>query len=124
ETFLSPQEALQQHNNSVNQRIKEKFIGRHVYSNTTSMVCYILEQDDISAPFSSGDIENYSSYPEYIRQYANFEGGNYDQLQEEIQRLNDPVREKTALQADSGHNPDELQSDITLIMEEVEDLED
>lgn len=49
------------YDSSINQRIKQKFVDREVYSCATGMVEYILSKswDDSNAPFSYDDIENY-----------------------------------------------------------------
>lgn len=43
----------------INQKIKEAFVNREVLACVTNMVNYILQQDDLDAPFSYNDVENY-----------------------------------------------------------------
>ncbi len=75
-------------NSNVNQRIKQEFVAKHVYCNVNSMVEYILRQDDYkNAPFSLEDVTNYDVYPEYKGQFADYDGGGQDNLDEEIERL-------------------------------------
>ena len=46
-------------NSNSNQRIKGKYVDRSVHANVTSMVSYILVQEDRAAPFEESDVENY-----------------------------------------------------------------
>lgn len=43
----------------INHKIKETFVNREVLACVTNMVNYILQQDDLDAPFSYDDVENY-----------------------------------------------------------------
>lgn len=75
-------------NSIQNQKIKDKFIGIHVYSNVNEMATYILSKtEDKEAPFDLEDIQNFFSYPEYYSDHTKFEGGKYEDLQKEIDRL-------------------------------------
>ena len=47
-------------NSTVNQRIKQEFVAKHVYCNVNQMVEYILRQDDYkNSPFTMEDVSNY-----------------------------------------------------------------
>ena len=77
-------------NSTVNQRIKQEFVAKHVYCNVNQMVEYILRQDDYkNSPFTMEDVSNYYTYPEYYGDYANFSGGTRSDLDNEIRRLDD-----------------------------------
>ncbi len=52
-------------NSSVNQNIKDKFVGIHVKGCVTSLIEFILSQDSLNAPFQMDEIENFYSYPEW-----------------------------------------------------------
>ena len=89
---LTPiEQVLRNSNSTINQNIKSKFVSQHVYCNVNSMVQYILNKgfEDSTTPFSFDDVSNYSVYPEYIGEYANFEGGKDEQRDAEIDRLKD-----------------------------------
>ncbi len=105
-------------NSTVNQRIKGEFISKHVYCNVSSMVEYILRQDDYkNAPFTMEDIENYFIYPEYYGKYADFDGGTQKDLDAELERLQDVMTDM--METDREHLMNDVQSDI----DELEDLE-
>lgn len=105
-------------NSTTNQRIKGEFIGKHVYCGVNSMVEYILRQDDHkNAPFTYEDITNMYSYPEYYGTYVKFDGGTYDQLQQEIERL------KELMQANSESEEDEIDMSIQDEIDELDNLE-
>jgi len=108
--FLTAAEAAKNGNSSINQRIKGEFIAKHVYCNVNSMVEYILNKgfEDGDAPFSLDDVDNFYTYPEYTGTYANFEGGNEDAKQKEVDRLSN-------IQVDNGDD---------LIESEIQDLKD
>jgi len=110
---ITIEQALKAANDGKNQGIKQKFVGQHVYCNVGSLCEYALSKgfEDSNAPFTIDDIENYYSYPEYIGTYANFNGGNDDQRQEEIERLKDWDR--------TEENKEDVESEI----EELENLE-
>lgn len=76
-------------NSSVNQRIKEKLVGREVYACISGIAEYILRKgyEDADAPFTIEDVENLYQYPEYYGTYASFQGGTEEQRDEEIARL-------------------------------------
>ncbi len=90
------------YNSTKNQDIKQKFVGIHVYSNVNQMVEYILSTKayvpNQEAPFCYDDITNFYSYPEFINEYANFEGGSYEDVQAEIERLQELITEDNEIE--------------------------
>lgn len=86
-TFLTNEQALKDSNSTANQHIKGKFVEREVMACVTSLVEYVLRQDDRDAPFSMDDVENYYTYPEYYGTYADFDGGTEEQRDAEVERL-------------------------------------
>ncbi len=89
EIFLTIEQVLREGNNIVNQDIKSQFVHKHVNCNVNQMVEYILRKswEDHDAPMNFDDIENYYSYPEFIGEYAKFDGGNDKERQLEIDRI-------------------------------------
>lgn len=88
------------HNSSVNQEIKRKFVDREILSTAGSLVEYILSKDDREAPFSWDDVENLYMYPEWnqnvLGENLYFPGGNEDDkenFQEEFNRLREESQE-------------------------------
>jgi len=77
-------ERKQDFNSSVNQDIKGKFIGQHVYCNVNSLVEYCLNKgfEDRESPVNFDDLENFYSYPEWSKKVLDenlyFEGGSED----------------------------------------------
>jgi hypothetical protein len=129
--FKSAEQAIQEGNSTVNQDIKSKFVGREIYCNVNSLVEYCLNQgfEDPNSPINMDELENYYTYPEYIGEYANFEGGTDNQRDEEMQRLNDLKEE---LEGDQPSLEDEdvdmdlynsINEKIEKIGEEIEALE-
>lgn len=105
------------HNSSVNQRIKEKFVGQHVYANVTMMASFILKQsfETSEAPFSEDDIENYFSYPEFHGKQASFDGGSDEDRKQEIQNLQDRLDDLNDEERQDQPDPEiiaELEADI------------
>lgn len=68
---------MKDYNSSVNQDIKGKLVGREINACVTSLVEYILKQDDREAPFSWDDVENY-----YVDNSEEIE-----KLQEQVDKL-------------------------------------
>jgi hypothetical protein len=101
-------------NSNVNQDIKGKFVAREIYCNVNILVEYCLNKsyEDSDSPISLDDIENYYSYPEYYGTYAKFEGGNEEQRDAEIEKLEDLMEE-------SGTDVDKIQAEIN----DLNDLE-
>ena len=112
-------------NSPVNQSIKSKFIGQHVYVNVNQMAEYILQQgwEDQNAPFSFDDVENYYSYPEYIETFANFGGGTEDERTEEIERLRDLQSDLYDQILEDKSNEGEIEAKREKIEEEIAELE-
>lgn len=86
--------ALKNGNNNVNQEIKGKFIGQHVHM----CLSYLMDElfkasnhvsNSIADLPSYEDVENLFSYPECNGIHAQFDGGSYEELQAEIERLKD-----------------------------------
>ena len=101
-------------NSTVNQRIKQEFVAKHVYANVNQMVEYILRQDDYkNAPFSRENVVNMCNYPEYKGQFADFDGSGQDALDEEIGRLEE-LRDQMLDDDD----------DYGVIEQEIDELED
>ncbi|MES2395876.1 MAG: hypothetical protein V4549_07730 [Bacteroidota bacterium] len=113
---LTIEEVLKNGNSIVNQNIKSQFVQKHVYLNVNSMVEYILRAgfEDRNAPFTIDDIENYYSYPEYRAEFADFEGGTRQELDNEIEDLK-------ALKF--NHEEDNDTETAESIQEEIEKLE-
>lgn len=70
--FLTIAEAMKNGNNTVNQNIKSKFVGQHVYSCVTSMAEYIMSKawEDSKAPFCYEDIINIETPAENQYKYV------------------------------------------------------
>jgi len=109
---------MQEWNNTVNQDIKGLFVSKHVYMNGHPIVPFILNrcQSVEDVPFTCDDVNNLYSYPEYIGEYASFDGGSYEELQEEIERLNELVSDE------EDKDIPNLEM-ITVISDEIEELE-
>lgn len=95
------------HNSSVNQGIKGKLVGREVNACVSSLIEYILQQDDQSAPFTWDDVENY-----YIDNSEEI-----DELQEQI----DELEELEELTEEQEKQLDELQNQIEELENEQEE---
>jgi hypothetical protein len=95
--FLTPEQALQAHNDGQNQEIKGRFVAREIYCNVNSLVEYCLKKgfEDSESPVTHDEIENFYAYPEYMGTYASFEGGTSDERDAEISRLKDILEELT-----------------------------
>ena len=94
---------------TVNQKIKDEFVRKHVYCNVDQMVEYIISQDDYkNAPFTLEDINNYWLYPEYSGQFADFGGGTQTDLNQEIERLEDVMSKMLDDNDDYGVIEDEI----------------
>jgi hypothetical protein len=101
-TIITKEQALKEGNSTVNQKIKEKFVGREVYCNVNSLVEYCLSKgyEDSDSPVSLDSIENYYLYPEWSKTVVGealyFEGGNEDAKEtflEEFDRLEEESSE-------------------------------
>jgi len=113
--------ALKNGNNTVNQKIKGDFIDQHV----NMCVSYLMEELFKASPYvdrntadlpNYEDVENLYFYPEYNGTHAQFEGGSYEELQTEIERLKDLMLECT-------EDEDETTSQIEDEIQALEDLE-
>lgn len=110
-------------NSSVNQRIKEQLVQQHVYACVTMMVEYILRQgeSDREAPFSTGDVTNYYSYPEYYGKHAQFPGGTEAERDKEVERLEELAEGARPEDPTSDEN-DDLIAEIENDIEELKNL--
>lgn len=115
-TLKSLEQALKDGNNESNQRIKERFVGQHVYCNVNMIVEYCLQKgyEDPRSPIQPDEIENMYSYPEYRGTYTNFDGGTDEQRQEEIERLTE---------LHEGEENEEISQAISDELHELENLE-
>lgn len=106
----------QDFNSSKNQEIKGNFVSKEIYCNVNSMVDYILSKsfEDNNTPFTYDDILNYYEYPEFYGKYAQFEGGNEDDRQTEIARLQILI---------DDIDSDDITEDQTEINNDIESLE-
>lgn len=113
--------ALKNGNNNVNQEIKGKFINQHV----NMCLSYLMEElfkasqyvDRNTADLPNyEDVENLYFYPEYNGTHAQFDGGSYEELQTEIERLKDLMLECT-------EDKDDIISQIEDEIQALEDLE-
>lgn len=105
--------ALKNSNNNVNQEIKGKFIGQHV----NMCLSYLMDElfkasshvsNSIADLPTYEDVVNLFSYPEYSGEYAQFDGGSYDELQAEIEILNDLLNDCSEDEAEAIQ--DEIQA--------------
>ena len=105
-------------NSTKNQQIKERFVQREV------LVCASYMMDEL---FKAGsynptgadlpqyeDITNYWTYSEYYGNFADFEGGTYEDLQTEISRLENLI--------ENEQDEDKI-TDIQAEIDELNDLE-
>jgi hypothetical protein len=118
--FLTPEQALQAHNDGQNQEIKGRFVAREIYCNVNSLVEYCLKKgfEDSESPVTHDEIENFYAYPEYMGTYASFEGGTNDERQAEIERLQELLDEAR----EQGEK--NKAGDINAEIEGLEDLEE
>lgn len=94
-------------NSSVNQDIKGKLVGKEVNACVSSLVEYILQQDDRNAPFTWEDVENY-----YI--------DNSEEI-EELQEQVDELEELEELTEEQDKQLDELKDQIEELESEQEE---
>lgn len=116
------------HNSTVNQKIKEKFVGIHILANVSTMAEYILSQDSMEAPFTREHICNNYTYPEFYGTFAQFEGGTEHQRQIVIDRLYELKDEKQelidGLEENNNGSDDLVNQLIEAVSDDISRIED
>jgi hypothetical protein len=115
--------ALKNGNNTVNQNIKQRFVGQHVFCNVNSLVEFCLKSEDGESPIQYDEIENIYTYPEYRGTFADFEGGTEEQRNEEIERLRDLQSDLYDEIQEDPDKEDELKAKREKIEDEIFELE-
>ena len=119
-------EVLREGNSTTNQRIKQRFIDQHVNANVNSMVGYILSRSyegDDNVPFCVDDMINMFTLPEYNGKFASFEGGNDEDRQEEIERLESLLNDSNMTGQHTEGNNEETEERIKEELNELNELE-
>lgn len=104
------------YNSIKNQRIKEKFVQREIFTNVSMMVEYIIKKgfEDHDAPFSLEDAENYYvNNEDYIFELEN----EKEELEAELEKL------ETSMRDDKMDKMEELGKKIIELKDKIEDLE-
>lgn len=116
-------QVIREGNSTVNQNIKSKFVGQHVYCNVGTLVQPFIKSFDIeNAPFNMEYIENMFEYPEYNGKEVCFSGGSQE-------FFDDAVGETEALLAELEERLEEMDTDedneeTNQLKERIADLED
>jgi hypothetical protein len=122
--IVTREEALKNGNSVANQEIKGEFVARHVYCNVNSLVEYCLSKgyEDSDSPVNIDSIENYSSYPEYRGEYADFDGGGENDINDEIDRLRDLQSDLYDQIEENPEKEEEIEAKRDKIEEEISEL--